>query len=635
MLSLLTLALFLVSFDSGFALAQDKQDVDARLQSIVNRAVDLDPFVRAEAAADAVELQSELGSVLTESTKVPAMIAAVLAGKRAGAELLRLPDRSARLVACDRITPSKEQLPDVLRLIEVKDVALRVAACRALGRIDDPELRKAVSAALGHGMRRTNDLDLLFALISSLWNGTVSSRLLLVNDSDPGRAALALSSLCNVPSLALSEGFAPQLVRALENEKIDRAARERMVRVLGRRSPAVLCGLLVVRDRKMRSDIIDALDRSLSDPLDAPAVAAAGKIADPELARRIDGWLVRLCGEGVTTQTFAAWSQANYRAHVDRRADAAVAKGIAGLQKLCDARESWKSAPGGPAGLSAFAAYALLKSGVAPDDPGVARCMDAVLDRDPQGIYATSLAALALSTGIEKGVPRRERIERRLQSVADLLVASQLKSGGWSYVARGPLDPATEGWTYDLSNTQFALLGLRAAANGGAKIPRATWERAQLLLEKVQLEDGGWSYVGTDPPAYPRMTAAGASSWILCRISLDEKVAPAVAADSFRVRNATRWLERAATPAQMATLPDYYLLYSLERLCMISGIEKLGSVDWYAEGATLLARAQGSDGAWRGAHGAVPDTCMALLFLRKAFVARPDVPTESGSRREK
>jgi hypothetical protein len=623
MLALLTLALFL------------GQDTDARLQSVVNRAVDLDPFIRAEAVAEASRLSLELGAPLAESRKVPAMIVAALAGKRNGVDLLRLPDRDARLVACDVLLPTKELLPELLELIGAKDVALRVAACRALGRIDDPDLRKTVSSALGHGMRRTGDADILFALISSFWNGNVSSRLLQINDSDPGRAALALTTLCNTPSPALSEGFAPQLVRALDNEKIDRAPRERLIHVLGRRSPASLCPLLVVRDRRLRADIVDVLDRFLTDPLDAPAVAAAARIKDADLAPRIDAWLARLCGEGVTSKTFAAWAQANYRIHVDRRADAAVAKGVVGLQKLCENRDSWKSAPGGMVGLSAFAAYALLKSGVAPDDPGVARCLDTLLERDPQGIYATSLAALALATGIERVAPRRERLERRLQTIADILVASQLKSGGWSYVARGPLDPLAEGWTYDLSNTQFALLGLRAAANGGARVPRAAWERAQLLLERVQLEDGGWGYSGREEPAYPRMTAAGASSWILCRISLDEQVAPAVAADSFRVRNATRWLDRAAMASQMSTLPDYYLLYSLERLCMIAGIEKLGTCDWYVEGATLLARAQGLDGAWRGAQGAVPDTCMALLFLRKAFVARPDVPTESGGKREK
>jgi hypothetical protein len=83
----------------------------------------------------------------------------------------------------------------------------------------------------------------------------------------------------------------------------------------------------------------------------------------------------------------------------------------------------------------------------------------------------------------------------------------------------------------------------------------------------------------------------------------------------------------------MPILPDFYLLYSVERLCMTAGIATLGGRDWYAEGAAILIRSQGPDGVWKGSHGAVPDTCMALLFLRKAFVARPDIPTETARRR--
>jgi hypothetical protein len=256
-----------------------------------------------------------------------------------------------------------------------------------------------------------------------------------------------------------------------------------------------------------------------------------------------------------------------------------------------------------------------------------------VIERDPDSIYNTSLAALALAAAVEKGTARRERIERRAQRIADILVASQLKSGGWSYVARVYPDQSVGGWSYDLSNTQFAILGLRAAANAGAKIPRATWDRAQALLEKTQGADGGWSYHGTESPSYNRMTAAGAVSWILCRISLEESLAPSDAADTARIRDAVRWLERSTDPAQMAGPPDYYLLYSLERLCMISRIDKLGSRDWYAEGAAILLRSQGADGSWTGGNGAVVDSCMALLFLRKAFVGRPDVATETAGRR--
>jgi hypothetical protein len=114
---------------------------------------------------------------------------------------------------------------------------------------------------------------------------------------------------------------------------------------------------------------------------------------------------------------------------------------------------------------------------------------------------------------------------------------------------------------------------------------------------------------------------------MLCRLSLDEAVAPSEAADSPRMRDAVRWLERSTDPAQMAGPPDYYLLYSVERLCMISRLEKLGSRDWYAEGAAVLLRSQGADGSWTGVHGTVVDSCMALLFLRKAFIARPDIAT--------
>lgn len=609
-------------------------DLSRRLQDVVERACDLDPLVRADAAAEAARLA---GTPL-DGRRVPAAIVLALAGRHDPAALLRLPDRSARQVACDLLTPTKALLPDVLKLLEAKDRGLRLAAARALGRVQDPNLRRTISSALGHGMRRAGSADILFALVASAWRGNVSSHLFVITDGDAERAGLAVATLCNVPSLVVTEGFAPALRRAVENEKIERPLRSLLLRVVGRRSPWALCPLLFVRDRELRAEVLETLDRSLVDPLAAPALHAAGRnprlrtLDDGTVARWIEGRLRKLCGGDVTVESYPQWAGANYRSLVDRQADAAVSRGVAGLLLRCEENGSWKSEPGGLVGLSAFAAYALLKSDVAPEDPGVARCLAAVVDREPQGVYAASLAALALAAAVEKGAPRRERLERRLQGIADLLVASQLKSGGWSYVTRGPLDPPTTGWTDDLSNTQFAILGLRAAANGGARIPRRVWERALVLLEKTHLADGGWTYQGTESASYPRMTAAGASSWILCRISLDEKAAPEIAADSFRIRNATQWLVRSTDPETMPVLPDFYLLYSVERLCMIAGIETLGGRDWYADGAGLLIRSQGADGLWRGSHGAVPDTCMALLFLRKAFVARPDIPTETARR---
>jgi hypothetical protein len=153
------------------------------------------------------------------------------------------------------------------------------------------------------------------------------------------------------------------------------------------------------------------------------------------------------------------------------------------------------------------------------------------------------------------------------------------------------------------------------------------------LLEKVQTPESGWAYRGADEAAYPRMTAAGACSWVICRTSLAADLAPDAAAGEARIVNARNWLERSTDPSQMGSQPDYYLLWSVERFCMTSRLAALGTRDWYAEGASILLRSQGADGVWAGGAGAVPDTCMALLFLRKAFVARPDIATESARKR--
>ncbi len=623
------------------------QDADAellsRLPPIVDRACDLDPEVRAEAAEDAARLVRDQGDALAglaQKKRVPALIVMALAGKLDGAALFKVPDKTARRVACDLLTPAKEQLPELLRLVEGKDLGTRLAAARALGRIEDRALRQTVSSALGHGMRWAGSLDLLFKVISSHWRDDINPQAFLAGDPEPERASVGVAALANVPHLIVTESFSPSLARALDNERVDRAARSLLIRALGRRSPSSLCPLLTLRNRALRAEIVDALDRSLANPLAAPAVYEAwreakerklddGKATPQPLTVRLEAWLARLCGESVTPDTFAAWVRSSFRGHVDRQADAAIQRGVVGLRKAVERELADRNNPTNPIALSAFTTYALLKCDVAADDPTVARALDLLLEKEPEGNYTVSLVAMALATALEKGAPRREQLEKRLRRMADILVDSQLKSGGWSYGTRNYPEQAFGGWVYDLSNTQFAILGLRAAANGGMKIPRTTWERALALLDKSQMPDGGWSYQGGDGSSYDRMTAAGAYSWIICAISLDEKLAPEAAAENARLRAALNWLARSRESKPLASPPDYYFLYSLERCCMIAKIEQLGTRDWYADGASLLVRSQSPEGIWSGGHSPAVGSSMALLFLRKAFIARPDIATES------
>ncbi|MBI3856580.1 MAG: hypothetical protein HY293_12910 [Planctomycetes bacterium] len=421
------------------------QDLDAQAQSVADRAGDLDPAVRAEAATEAARLADKLDP--TPSKRASPLIVRVLAWKGDGAALFRLADRNLRGVGCDFIVPAKDNVQDLLRLLDGKDIALRIAACRALGRLEDPELRKSVSSAMGHGMRRTNSLDQLFALVSGLWGGPGNPAHFAIGDGDPERAALAIAAMVNFPGLNVPEAFAPALLRSLEQEKTDRTFRSLLIRGVGRRSPWVLLPLLPIRDRKFRSEIVGVLDLSLRDPLVAPAVAAAwrgakklddGRNPPQPMTAWIEAWIERLCGEGVTPENVPAWMQASFRPLLDKQADAAIRRGAAALGK----KTFVKLSPG----VHALTAYALLKC----DEPAAARFLDALLERDPDNVYAASLAAMAFATALEKGVDKPERVARRARRMAEVLADSQLRSGGWSYVARVYPDQTLGGWGYDL-----------------------------------------------------------------------------------------------------------------------------------------------------------------------------------------
>jgi hypothetical protein len=71
---------------------------------------------------------------------------------------------------------------------------------------------------------------------------------------------------------------------------------------------------------------------------------------------------------------------------------------------------------------------------------------------------------------------------------------------------------------------------------------------------------------------------------------------------------------------------NLYYLWSLERVAVIYGLPTIGGKDWYRWGAEMLVANQQPLGNWTAGqyHGASPvlDTCMALLFLKKANLAR-------------
>ncbi len=67
---------------------------------------------------------------------------------------------------------------------------------------------------------------------------------------------------------------------------------------------------------------------------------------------------------------------------------------------------------------------------------------------------------------------------------------------------------------------------------------------------------------------------------------------------------------------------DIYLLWSIERVGVIYDVKQIppgkGGKDWYHWGSDIIVANQKSTGLWEDRFPGVPDTCFALLFLKRA-----------------
>jgi hypothetical protein len=360
--------------------------------------------------------------------------------------------------------------------------------------------------------------------------------------------------------------------------------------------------------------------------------------------------------------------------------DAAVARGADFLQRKArvSARES------------ELVAFTLLHAGVAGDDASVAPRVARAASEPIAATYRIALAAMLLEAA------DREKYRLRIAELAQKLCDEQSQNGQWSYGERTrddedePEGPVTTGdpkrdapqppappkagktearkhvklrWNGpkgppagDNSNTQFALLGLRAAEDASVEVPLETWALSRKWFEGDVRPDGGFGYSilyfpgrgggggggggqrggggggfggnGKDP-SYGSMTAVGVASLALCDnyLKRDVKKEPAFA-------SGVAWLGKKLTFEEN---PDdqrgdgrgmgrhYYWIYSVERAGVFAKLDKLGAHAWYAEGARWLLAHQNDDGGW---NRLTVDTCFAILFLKRATAPlRPRVYT--------
>lgn len=338
-------------------------------------------------------------------------------------------------------------------------------------------------------------------------------------------------------------------------------------------------------------------------------------------------------------------------------------------------------------GTTALAGLALLAAGEKPGDAGVdnvlkyCKAKDAKAKGGGRTTYDTAVLLMFVTKyyrpAEKKGKKgRHNTVESKkkggpcqlppdvaawVREMGLWLANNQKQTGGWGYPQN------REDW----SNSQYALLGLRAARDCGVKIPPGVFLKAMQRALKLQEQDGpkvprtmpalrkgereyqidagdkarGWGYLESMNNPTGSMTTSGIAILAICHDALvkprrfppyDKKMERDVGR---AVQDGFAWLDKnfsvTQNPGNNAPNWHYYYLYGLERAAVFGGRTLLGSHDWYIEGAKYLVGAQMPDGRWRtGMLGTkeykasdVLDTAWAILFLKKA--TRPLDPVKA------
>ena len=287
----------------------------------------------------------------------------------------------------------------------------------------------------------------------------------------------------------------------------------------------------------------------------------------------------------------------------------AIARGVDFLRSKQLPEGGWPGFEGEhPGGMNALVLYTLVKSGVSRRDGALNKALKLIAANEFKSTYSRGVHLMLLES-----LAQPEAWREAAQKSLDALVASQ-SEGVWTY----PWGAA------DMSNTQFALLGLRAAHRMGLAVPAPTLADAAKALWRWQKDDGGFAY------APDRQATAGMTAATLGGLAVIEELSAPSSAALANLRKhrrdrelAERWLEERFDPARNRVGPRAWTngwlhayLWAVERYCGLTGRERLGGRDWYEEGARFLLEDQHQNGSW----DKLETTCFALLFLRRATV---------------
>ena len=304
------------------------------------------------------------------------------------------------------------------------------------------------------------------------------------------------------------------------------------------------------------------------------------------------------------------------------RVDAAITLGVEHIKSKQKKNGSFPGHEGSfPMGMTALCLLTLVKSGVQPSDPAISRALDHLRYMPFRKTYSTGCMLMAL-----EAIHPPNCKEWAEAGVKFLLETRQVKRGGtWGYPDNDWEKTGTLGRP-DLSNTQYAILGLRSARRLGVKVPPAAFTDVVEFLVDDQLEKGAFRYEGAHRGSGSMITAGlgiitiaeevVGKTGTYARIRGEARAAFKRGMNWFKKNYCIEWNPYGDLGARNKQWMAYYL-YGIERFCDIRGMSRVGEHDWYKEGARFLLANQGHEGNW----GCLEDTCFALLFLSRSHLS--------------
>jgi hypothetical protein len=317
-------------------------------------------------------------------------------------------------------------------------------------------------------------------------------------------------------------------------------------------------------------------------------------------------------------------------------------------------------------GIASLIGLTLLECGARPDDLDV-ESVAGTLRAEGASLHETYVisAALLFLNRLDEARKLDAKDRALARRLALQLVLGQTPSGRWGYTvpeAPSPVEEAklletlrsetfkpAHGTSTTVSNTQFAMLALWGARKHGVPVKSSLLALAG-SFRGTQLPPGSWQYAASESGVlHSTSTCAALIALAMEKALLEDRefvsakgrASAAAQGAGEKVPDLEKGFSYVAqsigrkrgdpggashgyvgTYFQADSWGDTYFLWSVERLAMIYDRPKIGGKDWYDWGYRVLLEKQQPDGSWSDRHGPAVDTCFALLFLKRANLAK-------------